>query len=58
MSELNVNTAMIMALVGHYEQAAVDLSSPHFKNYQKGTKLITALRDAMDTFDLQLSLTF
>ena len=58
MSELNVNTAMIMALVGRYEQAAVDLSSPHFKSYQKGTKLITALRDAMDTFDLQLSLTF
>ena len=29
-SELNTNPAMLMALVGHYEQAKVDLSSPHF----------------------------
>ena len=37
MSELNVNTAMLIALVGHFEQEAVDLSSPHFKNYQGAT---------------------
>lgn len=58
LSEENVNTAMIMALVGHYEQAAVDLSSPHFKNYQKGTKLITALREAMDAFNITLPMKF
>ena len=57
MSELNVNAAMIMALVGHYEQTAVDLSSPHFKNYQ-GAKLIGALRDTIDLFDVKLPMVF
>jgi hypothetical protein len=31
MSEKNAHPAMLMALVGHYEQDAVDLSSTHFK---------------------------
>ena len=57
MSELNVHPAMLMALVGHYEQDAVDLSSPHFKNYQ-GTKKLLALRDTMDKFDVKLALKF
>ena len=57
MSELNVNPAMLMALVGHYEQTAVDLSSPHYVNYQ-GTKLIGALRDTVDLFDVKLALAF
>lgn len=53
MSELNVNPAMLMAIVGHYEQTAVDLSSPHFKNYQ-GAKLLAALKDTIDLFDFSL----
>ena len=57
MSELNVNPAMLMAIVGHYEQTAVDLSSPHFKNYQ-GAKRIAALRDTIDLFDIALPLAF
>jgi len=57
MSELNVNTAMLMALVGHFEQEAVDLSSPHFKNYQ-GAKRVTALKDIIDLFDVVLSMAF
>lgn len=57
MSELNVNAAMIMALVGHYEQTAVDLSSSHFKNYQ-GAKLIGALSDTVDLFDVKLPMAF
>lgn len=57
MSELNVHPAMLMALVGHYEQDALDLSSPHFKNYQ-GAKKIVALRDTMDKFDVKLSMKF
>lgn len=57
MSELNVNPAMLMALVGHYEQSAVDLSSPHFKNYQ-GAKRVAALRDTMDLFDMTLPMVF
>lgn len=57
MSEKNVHPAMIMALVGHYEQDAVDLSSPHFKNYQ-GTKLLAALRSTIDKFDVKLPMAF
>ena len=57
MSELNVNTAMLMALVGHFEQDAVDLSSPHFKNYQ-GAKRIAALKSAIDTLDFALPMPF
>ena len=57
MSELNVNPAMLMALVGHYEQTAVDLSSPHFQNYQ-GAKRIAALRDTIDLFDVKLPMVF
>ncbi len=57
MTELNVNPAMVMALVGHYEQTSVDLSSPHFTNYQ-GAKLIGALRDTIDLFDILTPLKF
>ena len=57
MSELNVNAAMLMALVGHYEQSAVDLSSPHFQNYQ-GAKRIAALRDTIDLLDITLPMSF
>ncbi len=57
MTENNVNVAMVMALVGHFEQTAVDLSSPHFKNYQ-GAKLIGALRDTINMFDLTLPMAF
>ena len=57
MGELNVNPAMLMAIVGHYEQTAVDLSSPHYKNYQ-GAKLIGALRDTIDLFDISLQIKF
>jgi integrase len=56
MTELNVNPAMLMALVGHYDQASVDLSSPHFKNYQ-GTKLLAALKNTIDMFDVKIALT-
>lgn len=51
MSELNVHPAMLMAIVGHYQQAKVDLSSPHFSNYQ-GAKLLSALQDTVNMFDL------
>ena len=57
MSELNANTAMLMALVGHFEQEAVDLSSPHFKNYQ-GAKLIGALKETIDMLDFTLPISF
>lgn len=49
MTEANVHPAMLMALVGHYDQAKVDLSSPHFQNYQ-GSKLLSALKQTMSLF--------
>jgi integrase len=51
MSELNTHPAMLMALVGHYDQSKVDLSAPHFKNYQ-GAKLVAALQETIERFDL------
>ena len=57
MSERNTNPAMLMALVGHYEQAKVDLSSPHFKNYQ-GAKLVSALKETIDRFDIKVPMAF
>lgn len=49
LSEQNANPAMLMAIVGHYEQHKVDLSSPHFQNYQ-GKKLLTALKETVQRF--------
>jgi integrase len=50
MSAKGAHPAMLMALVGHYNQANVDLSSPHFDNYQDA-KLIKELKATMDLFD-------
>ncbi|AMP74838.1 site-specific integrase [Ralstonia solanacearum] len=47
MTNLNVHPAIIMGIVGHYEQSKVDLSSPHFVNYQK-KKPIHILKEAID----------
>ena len=51
MTEKNVHPGMLMALVGHYEQAKVDLSAPHFQNYQ-GSKLLSALKETVELFDV------
>ena len=51
MTEKNVHPGMLMALVGHYEQAKVDLSAPHFQNYQ-GSKLLAALKDTVELFEV------
>ena len=56
-TELNVHPAMLMALVGHYDQAKVDFSSPHFANYQH-SKPLAQLKATPDRFELQLPLRF
>ncbi|PLZ00784.1 integrase [Burkholderia sp. WAC0059] len=43
----NVHPAIIMGLVGHYEQSKIDFSSPHFQHYQK-KKPLEILKDAID----------
>jgi integrase len=57
MTELNVHPAMLMALVGHYDQAKVDFSSPHFANYQHA-KPLAELKATLDRFDAELPLMF
>lgn len=51
-TEIGVHPALLMAIVGHHDRAQVDLSLPHFKNYQ-GDKLIQSLRDVADLFDYE-----
>lgn len=57
----NVNgthPAHIMGIVGHMESSKIDLSSPHFKNYQH-KKPINLLKQAIDRLDYPfLNLTF
>ncbi|WP_347554844.1 site-specific integrase [Robbsia sp. KACC 23696] len=57
MTELSVHPAMLMALVGHYEQSRVDFSSPHFSNYQHN-KALAELKQTIDRFDLELPRAF
>nr|WP_244104311.1 site-specific integrase [Burkholderia gladioli] len=57
MTELHTHPAMLMALVGHYDQAKVDFSSPHFANYQH-TKPLRELKATLDRFDVELPLAF
>lgn len=57
MTELNVHPAMLMALVGHYDQTKVDFSSPHFANYQHA-KPLAELKATLDRFDLDLPMAF
>ncbi|WDD95187.1 site-specific integrase [Burkholderia sp. FERM BP-3421] len=57
MTELNVHPAMLMALVGHYDQSKVDFSSPHFANYQHA-KPLAELKSTLDRFDVKLALPF
>ncbi|WP_410831451.1 hypothetical protein [Paraburkholderia sp. SIMBA_030] len=57
MAELHIHPAMLMALVGHYDQAKVDFSSPHFANYQHA-KPFAELKATLDRFDGELPLMF
>jgi integrase len=57
MTQLNVHPAMLMALVGHYDQDKVDFSSSHFTNHQH-TKPLAELKATLDRFDIALPLTF
>ncbi|MBN3823672.1 integrase [Burkholderia sp. Ac-20384] len=51
----NVHPAIIMGLVGHYEQGKIDFSSPHFKHYQK-KKPLEILKDAIDKASFPIKL--
>ena len=51
MTMLNIHPAILMGIVGHYEQSKLDLSSPHFVNYQQ-SKPIAVLKDTIDKLNL------
>jgi integrase len=53
----NIHPAIIMGIVGHFDQAKVDFSSSHFKAYQK-IKKISVLKSAVDTaqFDIKIDI--
>ncbi|WP_241172555.1 hypothetical protein [Burkholderia gladioli] len=57
MTELHTHPAMLMALIGHYDQVKVDFSSPHFANYQHAKPLVE-LKSTIDRFDLILPICF
>lgn len=54
MTYLNTHPAILMAVVGHFEQGNLDLSSPHFSVYQKN-KPLAVLNEAVQklSFDLK-----
>lgn len=47
MTNLNIHPAILMGIVGHYEQSKIDFSSSHFTTYQK-KKPMEVLRDAIN----------
>ena len=49
-----VHAAMIMGIVGHYEQKAIDFSQAHMEHYQK-KKPLAVLKDAVNRVDYGLN---
>ena len=58
MKERNVNAGMLMALVGHHDQEKLDLSSTHFQTYKGGSPLLSALKETIDRFDIEVPMDF
>ncbi|MDN7880513.1 site-specific integrase [Burkholderia aenigmatica] len=57
MADMNVNPAMLMAIVGHYDQAKLDLSAPHFQIYQHN-KTLENLKNIIDGLSYPVKLNF
>lgn len=55
MTYLNTHPAILMAMVGHYEQSKLDLSSPHFAIYQKN-KPMGVLKESLEKLTYGLNL--
>ncbi|MFL9940374.1 site-specific integrase [Paraburkholderia graminis] len=55
MTEMHTHPAMLMAIVGHYEQTALNLSSPHFVNYQHEKQIVT-LKRTVDLLEFPITL--
>jgi integrase len=53
MTNTGVHPAILMGIVGHYEQKRIDFSSPHFTNYQK-KKPMEILKEAIDKLEYDI----
>lgn len=53
MTEMNVHPVLVMSMVGHYEQAKVDLSAPHVVNYQH-EKPLSVLKQTIDRLEFPI----
>jgi integrase len=57
MTNIGCHPAILMSLVGHYEQSKIDFSSPHFQNYQE-KKPMDILKDWNDRLVYPIDLWF
>lgn len=53
LSETHVHPAVLMGIVGHFEQSKVDFSATHFQTYQQ-KKPIKILKEAVDKLEFDL----
>ena len=51
MTNIGIHPAVLMGIVGHYEQGKLDFSSPHFQTYQQ-TKPLEVLNDAIQKLEI------
>ncbi|MFJ0662080.1 site-specific integrase [Bordetella bronchiseptica] len=57
MTYLNIHPAIIMGIVGHYEQSKIDFSSAHFTTYQQ-KKPIEILKKSIDLLEYPIKILF
>jgi integrase len=57
MTYSNIHPAILMGIVGHYEQSKIDFSGAHFTNYQK-KKPVEVLKSSIDRLSYELKLDF
>lgn len=53
LTNMGVHPALIMSIVGHYEQSKVDFSSPHFTTYQHH-KPMKVLKEVIDKLEFPI----
>lgn len=57
MTNRGTHPAILMGIVGHYEQSKFDFSSPHFQTYQQA-KPLRIMKEAIDRLDYSLTMQF
>ena len=57
MTYMNIHPAIIMGIVGHYEQSKIDFSGSHFQVYQQ-KKPVAVLKKSIDFLEYPLQIVF